>query len=90
MSGSAQLLREFAEKSQTPVTLTLLGKGAMPEDHPLVVGMMGMHGEAASNLAIQEADHALYRAKNAGRNRTIFAEPLAGSDAGKDIDLWVR
>ena len=28
----------------------------MAEDHPLVIGMMGMHGEASSNLAIQEAD----------------------------------
>jgi acetolactate synthase-1/2/3 large subunit len=36
--------------------LTLLGKGAMPEGHPLTIGMMGMHGEAASNLAIQDAD----------------------------------
>jgi acetolactate synthase-1/2/3 large subunit len=38
------------------VTLTLLGKGAMPEDHPLNLRMMGMHGEAASNYAIQDAD----------------------------------
>jgi len=36
--------------------LTLLGKGAMPENHPLTVGMMGMHGAAAANNAIQEAD----------------------------------
>ena len=56
MSGAMQELRELAERAQIPVTLTLLGKGGMPEDHPLVVGMMGMHGEAASNLAIQEAD----------------------------------
>ncbi|MGB1288873.1 MAG: thiamine pyrophosphate-dependent enzyme, partial [Aggregatilineales bacterium] len=35
---------------------TLLGKGNIPENHPLVVGMMGMHGEAASNHAIQNAD----------------------------------
>jgi len=56
MSGATQELREFAERAQIPVTLTLLGKGNMPEDHPLVIGMMGMHGEASSNLAIQEAD----------------------------------
>jgi acetolactate synthase I/II/III large subunit len=56
MSGSMQQLRDLSERAQIPVTLTLLGKGAMPEDHPLMVGMMGMHGEAASNYAIQEAD----------------------------------
>ena len=39
-----------------PVALTLLGKGAMPESHPLVIGMMGMHGVAAANHAIQNAD----------------------------------
>lgn len=56
MAGATQQLRELAERAQIPVTLTLLGKGAMPEDHPLTVGMMGMHGEAASNHAIQQAD----------------------------------
>jgi acetolactate synthase-1/2/3 large subunit len=56
MSGATQELRELAERAQIPVTLTLLGKGAMPENHPLTVGMMGMHGAAACNHAIQEAD----------------------------------
>ncbi|MYD10963.1 MAG: biosynthetic-type acetolactate synthase large subunit [Chloroflexi bacterium] len=56
MSGAMNELRELSERAQIPVALTLLGKGAMPEDHPLVIGMMGMHGEASSNLAIQEAD----------------------------------
>lgn len=55
-SGAMQELRELAERAQIPVTLTLLGKGGMPENHPLVLGMMGMHGQAASNLAIQQAD----------------------------------
>lgn len=56
MSGALQELRELAERANIPVTLTLLGKGAMPENHPLTVGMMGMHGAAACNHAIQEAD----------------------------------
>ena len=56
MSGSTNELRELAERAQIPVALTLLGKGAMPEDHPLVLGMMGMHGQAECNFAIQEAD----------------------------------
>lgn len=56
MAGAAQELRELAERANIPVSLTLLGKGALPEDHPLCLRMMGMHGEAASNHAIQEAD----------------------------------
>ncbi len=56
MSGAMPELRELSERAQIPVALTLLGKGDMPEDHPLVIGMMGMHGEASANLAIQEAD----------------------------------
>ncbi len=56
MSGAVQELRDLAELSGIPVTLTLLGKGALPENHPLCLGMMGMHGHAACNNAIQEAD----------------------------------
>jgi acetolactate synthase-1/2/3 large subunit len=56
MSGAMEELRAFVEKTQTPVGLTLLGKGGFPESHPLALGMMGMHGEAYVNHAIQEAD----------------------------------
>jgi len=56
MAGASQELQELAERAQIPVALTLLGKGALPENHPLTVGMMGMHGAAACNFAIQEAD----------------------------------
>lgn len=56
MSGAVQELRELSERAQIPVALTLLGKGAMAENHPLTIGMMGMHGQAATNFAIQESD----------------------------------
>jgi acetolactate synthase-1/2/3 large subunit len=56
MSGAVRELQAFAERVQVPVALTLLGKGAMSESHPLCLGMMGMHGEAYTNMAIQEAD----------------------------------
>jgi acetolactate synthase-1/2/3 large subunit len=56
MSDSMEALRMFAVKTQTPVTMTLLGLGAFPASHPLSLGMMGMHGEAYANLAIQNAD----------------------------------
>jgi acetolactate synthase-1/2/3 large subunit len=46
----------FAEKAQIPVTHTLLGVGAIPEDHPLSYGFMGMHGWKHVNRAIQSAD----------------------------------
>jgi acetolactate synthase-1/2/3 large subunit len=44
MSCAMQQLRELSERAQIPIALTLLGKGAIPEDHPYVLGMMGMHG----------------------------------------------
>ena len=56
MSGAMEALNAFVEKTKTPVALTLLGKGGFPESHPLTLGMMGMHGEAFVNRAIQEAD----------------------------------
>jgi acetolactate synthase-1/2/3 large subunit len=56
MSDSMEALRMFAVKTQTPVAMTLLGLGAFPASHPLSLGMMGMHGEAYANLAIQNAD----------------------------------
>ncbi len=56
MSGAMSELMAFVEKTETPVALTLLGKGGFPESHPLALGMMGMHGEAYVNQAIQEAD----------------------------------
>ncbi|MBN2388097.1 MAG: biosynthetic-type acetolactate synthase large subunit [Anaerolineales bacterium] len=56
LSGATDLLRQFAEKAQVPVALTLLGIGAMPASHPLNMGMMGMHGESWVNQAIQNAD----------------------------------
>ena len=56
LSGAERELLELAERTETPVALTLLGKGAVPEDHALCLGMMGMHGHASANHAIQEAD----------------------------------
>jgi acetolactate synthase-1/2/3 large subunit len=55
-SGAMEQLRTLAERTQTPVALTLLGLGAFPASHPLNLGMMGMHGESWVNHAIQNAD----------------------------------
>ena len=56
MSGAMEELRMFATKTQTPVAMTLLGLGSIPASDPLSLGMMGMHGEAYANEAIQNAD----------------------------------
>jgi acetolactate synthase-1/2/3 large subunit len=56
ISGAMDQVIQFAEKTQTPVALTLLGIGAFPAQHPLCLGMMGMHGEAYANRAVQGAD----------------------------------
>jgi acetolactate synthase-1/2/3 large subunit len=55
-SGASQALLEFAQKADVPVALTLLGIGGFPQNHPLCLGMMGMHGAAFVNSAIQRAD----------------------------------
>ncbi len=55
-SGAMEQMRTLAERTQTPIALTLLGLGSFPASHPLNLGMMGMHGEAWVNHAIQEAD----------------------------------
>jgi acetolactate synthase-1/2/3 large subunit len=55
-SGAMEQVATLAERAQIPVALTLLGLGAFPASHPLNLGLMGMHGEAWVNHAIQEAD----------------------------------
>jgi acetolactate synthase-1/2/3 large subunit len=49
-------LQAFAERIQAPVVTTLLGLSAISAEHPLALGMAGMHGVGWANLAIQEAD----------------------------------
>ncbi|HID26779.1 MAG TPA: acetolactate synthase large subunit [Methanosarcinales archaeon] len=55
-SGASEELKELAETIMAPVTVTLMGLGAFPENHPLSLGMPGMHGTKYANYAIQESD----------------------------------
>jgi len=55
-SGGHEAAKSFAEKTRMPVTNTLLGKGAFPEQHALSVGMLGMHGTAYANKAVVGCD----------------------------------
>jgi acetolactate synthase-1/2/3 large subunit len=56
ISGACDLLRDVAVRGGIPVTTTLMALGAFPEDHPLSLKMLGMHGTAFANYAVQEAD----------------------------------
>jgi len=56
LSGAERDVIALAERAQIPVAVTLLGIGGVAASHPLNLGMMGMHGEAWVNTAIQEAD----------------------------------
>ncbi len=56
ISGANAELKEFAEKAQIPVINTLLGLGSFPQNHVLYYGMVGMHGMAYANYALNESD----------------------------------
>ena len=55
-AGAAAELNEFAERYQIPVVTSLLGQGTIATTHPLFLGMGGMHGSFAANIAMTEAD----------------------------------
>ena len=56
ISGAEREVMQLATGLQIPVTNTLLGKGCFPEDHPLSLGMLGMHGTAYANKAVTNCD----------------------------------
>ena len=55
-AGASDLVRALAERTSTPVASTLLGLGAMPDGHPLALGMVGMHGAPYVNHLLEECD----------------------------------
>src|SRR5262249_56134922 len=55
-SGATDDLRRLADRAGIPVASTLLGLGAMPADHPLAIGMVGMHAARYTNLLLEECD----------------------------------
>lgn len=55
-ANASEEIIALAEKANLPVVYTLMGKGAMPDDHPLCLGMLGMHGSAYANYAVANCD----------------------------------
>ncbi|MBN1159258.1 MAG: biosynthetic-type acetolactate synthase large subunit [Bacteroidales bacterium] len=56
LANACSELEAFVNKTKMPVAVTLLGKSAIPDDHPQFVGMLGMHGNYAPNMLTNEAD----------------------------------
>ncbi|TPV92630.1 MAG: biosynthetic-type acetolactate synthase large subunit [Myxococcales bacterium FL481] len=56
ISGAGPAITRLADATQAPVVNTLLGKGAVDENHPLHLGMLGMHGTAYANKAVMNCD----------------------------------
>lgn len=82
IAGANKELTKLAEKMNTPVTTTLLGKGAFPETHNLSLGMLGMHGTAYANKAMVECDFLL----NVGSR---FDDRIVGSTASFCKDAFI-
>ena len=87
---AAEAVKELAELLKTPVVTTLMARGAFPDDHPLCLGMPGMHGNATAITAMQKSDllitlgrlHVLERMLSADQGHTaagddaLFGDPL--------------
>ncbi len=96
ISNASEELRALAELLMIPVTVTLMGKGAFPENHPLYIGRIGMHGSAAANKLIMEADVILavgtrFSDRSTGRfdtfarDATLIHVDIDAAEIGKNI-----
>ena len=72
---AADQLRALVELTQIPLVTTLMARGAVPDNHPLHLGMPGMHGSVAAVTGLQKSDLIIIGA----RGHSAFAEKLLGS-----------
>ncbi|PAF49415.1 acetolactate synthase, large subunit, biosynthetic type [Helicobacter sp. 12S02232-10] len=56
ISGASEAIRKLVDKTHIPALETLMAKGVIPHKHPCLLGMVGMHGTYAANMAMQECD----------------------------------
>jgi acetolactate synthase-1/2/3 large subunit len=102
LSRAFEPLRLFCEKLEIPAATSLLGKGALPDDHPNFVGMVGMHGHAAVNRAVMAADliiavgtrfsdRSTGKSADFARSARILHIDIDNSEIGKNIsaDVWL-
>ncbi|RLG92613.1 MAG: biosynthetic-type acetolactate synthase large subunit [Candidatus Hecatellales archaeon] len=97
-SNACQELLALAEYLNVPVATTLMAKGCIPEDHPLALGMIGMHGTPYGNRALSEADlifavgcrfsdRSISGDINFNRQTRIIHVDIDASEISKNVDV---
>ncbi|VVD67099.1 acetolactate synthase [Pandoraea morbifera] len=86
-SGTGARLVALAEALDCPVALTMMGLGAMPDDHRLLLGPLGMHGAHAANVAVNEAD--LVLALGVRFDDRVIGDPAAFARHAKIVHIDV-
>jgi acetolactate synthase-1/2/3 large subunit len=100
LSGSSEELMKLSQLINSPVTTSLMGKGSFPEDHPLSLGMLGMHGRKVANLLVDECDCLIvigcrFSDRTTGKvdefapNAKIIQIDVDPAEIGKNIDIDV-
>jgi acetolactate synthase-1/2/3 large subunit len=95
-AAAAEDVMRLAEAIQAPVVTTLMGKGAVPEDHPLCLGPVGMHGKMVAThvlnncdtviaLGTRFSDRSTGKASEFGRSQRIVHADVDRSEMGKNI-----
>ncbi len=96
LANASEELRMLSEYLLIPVAVTLMGKGSFPENHPLFLGRIGMHGSAAANKLISEADvilavgtrfsdRSVGRFEDFGRGSRIIHVDIDAAEIGKNV-----
>ena len=86
-ADAADEVLQFSQKLRIPVVSTMMGLGAVPGGYELFLGMMGMHGVAASNLAIREADLLLIVGARIGDRAVNSPDAIAKNTKIVHIDI---
>lgn len=101
ISHAEKSLTELVEKTGIPFGMTLMGLTALPTDHPLCVGMLGMHGSYASNVLTNEADLIIAigmrfsdrvtgRTKDYAKKAKVIHIEIDKSEINKNVDVDVE